>query len=121
MVGLKRNKRAFYLCKRYIDPETNVTKYKKPIPKKLNYQPTNSDAQVLALGTEYSEYLRVTGTPEEISKFSNKDKCYVYVNPPKDFNGMCEDADYEVNGNPLITLNEGELMLKKLSGGNENN
>ena len=119
MVGMKRNKRQFYLCKKYIDPETNVTKYKKPQPKHLNYQPTNSDAQVLALGIEYSKYLRVTGTAEEIGEFKNKDRCYVFVKPPKDFNGMCDDADYEVNGDPSISLNEGELMLKKLSGDNE--
>lgn len=121
MVGLKRNKRAFYLCKKYIDSETNVTKYKKPQKVFLNFQPTNSDAQVLALGTEYSKYLKVTGTAKDISIFSNKDKCYVYIKPPKDFDEMCDDADYEVNGDPLITLNEGELMLKKLSGDNEGN
>lgn len=119
MIGTKRNKRKFYLCKRYIDPETNVTKYKKPQDKHLNYQPTNSDAQVLALGTEYSEYLKVTGTAEEISKFSNKDRCYVYVKPPKKHDEMCEGADYEVSGNPLVSLNEGEFMLKRLSGDNE--
>ena len=114
MVGLRRNKRYFYWCKRYIDPETNVTKFKKPIKLFLNYQPTNSDAQVLALGTEYSKYLRVTGSKNEISIISNKDRCYVNVKPPKDFNGMCEDADFEVSGDPLITLNEGEFILKKL-------
>lgn len=121
MVGLKRNKKVFYLCKKYIDPETNVTKYKKPQKVSLNYQPTNSDAQVLALGTEYSKYLKVTGTARDISIFSNKDKCYVYVKPPKEYDEMCDDADYEVNGDPLITINEGELMLKKLSGDNEGN
>lgn len=120
MVGLRRNKRVFYWCKRYIDSETNVTKYKKPVKMNLNYQPTNSDSQVLALGTEYSKYLKVTGTAEQIRKFRNKDRCYVYISPPRSYNEMCDDADYEVSGDPLITLNEGELMLKKLSGDDEN-
>lgn len=121
MVGLKRNKRFFYLCKKYIDPETNVTKYKEPHKVFLNYQPTNSDSQVLALGTDFSKYLKVTGTAEELSVFSNKDRCYVYKKVPLNFDGMCDDADYEVDGSPITNLNEGELMLKKLSGEDENN
>jgi hypothetical protein len=119
MVELKRNKKIFYICKKYIDPETNVTKYREPQKVLLNYQPTNSDSQVLALGTDYSKYLKVTGTSEELSIFSNKDKCYVYKSIPKNFDGMCYDADYEVNGDPMININEGELMLKKLSGEDE--
>ena len=121
MVGLRRNRRCFYLCKRYIDPETNITKYAKPQQVLLNFQPTNSDSQVLALGTDFSKYLKVTGTAEELSIFSNKDRCYVYKPLPKNFNGMCDDADYEVNGSPMLSLNEGELMLKKLSGEDERN
>lgn len=119
MVQLQRNKRLFYWCKRYIDEETNVTKFKKPELLELNYQPTNSEAQVMALGTSYSKYLRVTGTGDEVKKISNKDRCYIYVDPPETFNEMCDDADYEVSGDPLITLNEGEFMLKKLSGNDE--
>lgn len=120
MIGLKRNKRRLYWCKRYIDPRTNVTKFKEPKPILLNYQPTNSDAQVLALGTDYSKYLSVTGTAKAILEISNKDRFYVYVKPPKVFDEMCEDADYEVNGDPSISLNEGQFMLKKLSGYEDN-
>lgn len=116
MIGLKRNKRPIYWCEKYIDEATNVTKFKKPERIFLNYQPTNSDAQVLALGTEYSKYLKVTGSDNEIVKIKNKDRFYVYANPPKTFDGMCEDADYEVDGDPSITLNEGSFMLNKLSG-----
>lgn len=116
MIGLKRNKRPIYWCKKYIDEETNVTKFKNPERIFLNYQPTNSDAQVLALGTEYSKYLKVTGSDNEIVKIKNKDRFYVYAKPPKVFDGMCEDADYEVDGDPSITLNEGSFMLNKLSG-----
>lgn len=116
MVGLKRQKKYFYWCERYIDETTNVTKFKKPIKVFLDYQPMNSDAQVLALGSEYSKYLRVTGNDKDIMKFKNLDRCYIHVEPPKLFNGMCNDADFEVSGDPSHTDNEISLVLKKLSG-----
>lgn len=117
MTGLKRDKKYFYWCKRYIDEETNVTKFKKPEKVFLNYEPASSDALVLALGTEYSKYLKVTGSREEMQKISNLDRCYIYTKPNlKDFDGMCEDADFEVTGDPSRTENETWFMLKKLSG-----
>lgn len=114
MVGLKRQKKYFYWCERYVDEVTQVTKFRKPKLVYLDYQPTNSDAQVLALGTEYSKYLKVTGNGEQISKFKNKDRCYIFVEPSDD--EMCNDADFEVQGDPSRTDNEISLMLKKLSG-----
>lgn len=117
MTGLKRQKKYFYWCKKYIDEKTNVTKFEKPKRVFLDYQPTNSDAQVLALGTEYSKYLRVTGNDDKIRQFKNQDRCYINVKPDiKNFNGMCYDADFEVDGDPSKTDNEISLMLKKLSG-----
>lgn len=117
MTGIKRQKKYFYWCKRYIDEKTNVTKFKKPKLVYLDYEPTNSDAQVLALGTEYSKYLSVVGNNEDIKKFSNKDRCYIRVKPDlKNFNGLCNDADFEVSGDPSETENGISLMLKKLSG-----
>lgn len=116
MNSLRRNKNKFYLCKRYID-ENNITKYHYPIEVKLNYAPMNSDAQVLALGIDYSKYLIVVGTAKELSIFSNKDRCYIYNKPDlKNFDEMCYDADYEVSGDTSITWNEGMATLKKLSG-----
>lgn len=116
MTTLKRQRKHFYWCERYIEQETGITKFKKPKEVFLDYQPTNSDAQVLALGSEYSKYLKVTGNDEDIQKFKNLDRCYVYVNPQKEFDGMANDADFEVDGDPSKTDNEISLMLKKLSG-----
>lgn len=118
MTGIKRQKKFFYWCERYIDENTNITKFKKPKLVYLDYEPTNSDAQVLALGTEYSKYLQVVGNCKDISKFKNKDRCYIFIKPPKieEFDGMCNDADFEVVGDPSKTENGISLMLKKLSG-----
>lgn len=121
MNSLQRNKNLLYLCKKYVDEETNVTKFKKPKQGiNINWQPISSDAQVLVLGSEYSKYIRIKGTKEEVSRFKNKDRVYVYITPNLlNFDEMCHDADYEVDGDPIITLNDGEVMLTRLSGDDE--
>lgn len=116
MTGIKRQRKHFYWCERYTDETTEITKFKKPIKVYLDYEPMNSDAQVLALGTEYSKYLQVVGNNNEIKKFKNLDRCYINIEPPKDFDGMCNDADFEVSGDPSRTENGISLVLKKLSG-----
>ena len=67
-----------------------------------------------------SKYIRIKGTKEEVSRFKNKDRVYVYITPNLlNFDEMCHDADYEVDGDPIITLNDGEVMLTRLSGDDE--
>lgn len=122
MNTLLRNKRPLYLCKKYVDEETNVTKFEKP--KKLirvDWQPISSDSESYVFGIEYSKYIRIKGNTEECIQFKNKDRVYVYNNPDlNNYNEMCLDADYEVSGSPIITLNQGEVLLKRLSSGDEN-
>lgn len=118
MNTLLRNNRPLYLCERYLDKQTNVTKFKKPEnPLWINWQPISSDSETFIFGVEYSKYIRIKGNKRECEKFHNKDRVYVYKEPDlENFDGMCADADYEVDGSPLITLNDGEVMLKRLSG-----
>ena len=122
MNTLLRNKRPLYLCKKYVDEETNVTKFEKP--KKLirvDWQPISSDSESYVFGIEYSKYIRIKGNAEECIQFKNKDRVYVYNIPDlNNYNEMCLDADYEVSGSPIITLNQGEVLLKRLSSGDEN-
>ena len=68
------------------------------------------------MGIEYTEYIRVKGTASEVSVFNNKDRVYIFNKPNlSQFDGMCNDAEYEVSNNPVITLNDGEVMLRRLS------
>lgn len=113
MISLVRNKRKFYLCKKI----ANSTKFKKPILKNLNYQPVNSVGEMLTLGEEYSMYLKIKCSPDEAADFNDKDRCYIYKKPEAGHNEMCDDADYVVDGEPIITLNEAQITLRKLSGG----
>lgn len=119
MNSLMRNKRPLYLCKKYIDETVNVIKYKNPKIIIIDWQPISSDGQTLVVGIEYSEYIRIKGTAKEVSIFNNKDR--VYINKPNmtNFDGMCNDAEYEVSNNPVITLNDGEVMLRRLSKNEE--
>ena len=116
MNSLLRNKRTLYLCKKYIDEEVNVVKYKSPERIQIDWQPISSDGQVLTMGIEYSEYIRIKGTAKEVSIFDDRDRVYIYKKPNvEEFDGMCDDAEYEVSNNPVITLNDGEVMLRRLS------
>lgn len=122
MYTLKRNQKPLYLCKRYVDEETNVTKYERPEEALyVNWQPISSDSESFIFGIEYSKYIRIKGSKEECSKFNNKDRVYIFKQPDLiNFDNMCSDADYEVDGSPLITINDGEVLLKRLSSGEEN-
>lgn len=114
MTSLLRNKRKLYLCKKYID--NNITKYKKPELIETNYQPTNSEGEIIVLGAEYTEYLKIKDIAKIGEKFNNGDKCYVYVNPPEEVDDLCKNADFIVSGEPLITLNECDITLRRLTG-----
>lgn len=121
MNTLLRNKRPLYLCKKYVDSDTGVTKFEKPDEKLyLNWQPISSDGETYVFGVEYSKYIRIKGNKDECLNFHNKDRVYVYKEIDLvRFNGMCDDADYEVDGSPIITLNYGEVLLKRLSSGDD--
>lgn len=117
MITLKRNKRQLYLCKKYI--EDNLTKYSEPELIETNYQPISSTGEMISIGSEYTQYLKIEDVIEIGNKFSNGDKCYVYVEPPEQNDELCINADFIVNGNPIITLNSATITLKRLTGDEE--
>lgn len=122
----KRNKRLIYLCQKRVN-EKGIEVFEKPIPIYENYNATNSESDLIAMGMEYPKYLRIK-TNVRI-KLNNEwvdrkdvyhpgDKVYVYVTPPRRHDPMCKTADYEVDTKPSETLNQLEIMLKNLSGKN---
>lgn len=117
MNSLKRNKQQLFLCKKTVI--NGITKYQEPIPIRTNYQPTNSVGEVIGIGTEYTQYLRIKDILSVGKQFSNGDRCYVYVNPPEEHDALCKNADFIVNGEPLLTLNQSEVRLKRLTGGDD--
>lgn len=114
---LKRNKRLLYLCKEYQDG--NIRKFDKPLPIKINYQATNSDGDLIALGLDYPMYIRIKADLEYANTFHPKDRIYIKNIPETDdekFDALCKDADYEVDVDPIVSLNFVEIRLKRLSG-----
>lgn len=111
---LRRNKRLIYLCNRYQDGV--IVKYNKPEELKVNYQATNSEGDLIALGLDFPMYIRLKVDIEIGKKFSAHDRVYINTNPADPFDELCKDADYEVDSDPIISLNVAEVTLKKLSG-----
>ena len=111
---LKRNKRLIYLCNRYQDGR--IVKYDSPIELKINYQATNSEGDLIALGLDYPMYIRLKMDISLGRKFKAHDRVYISTMPSNPFDELCKDADYEVESDPIISLNTAEVTLKKLSG-----
>lgn len=111
---LARNKRPVYFCKEYQDG--NISKFTKPIKIYINYQGTNSESDLIALGKEFPIYMRVKADLEMASMFKTGDRMYIYKTPSNPFDVLCKDADYEINSDPIISMNSIEFTLERLSG-----
>lgn len=111
---LKRNKRLIYLCNRYQDGR--IVKYKLPVELKINYQATNSEGDLIALGLDFPMYIRLKMDISFGEMFKAGDRVYIKNEPIEPFDELCKDADYEVDSDPIISLNVAEVTLKKLSG-----
>ena len=117
MRTLRRNKRPLYLCQNYQDDM--LDKYREPILIYENYVPTNSEGDLISIGMEYPKYLRIKTSINEKDLFHAKDRLYVYKTKPEIHDVLCDDADYEVYKEPMLFINEMEVMLKRLSDDND--
>ena len=112
---LKRNKRTLYLCTEYQDGD--IAKYHEPQKIKINYQATNSDGDLIALGLDFPKYIRIKADLKYAGIFHPKDRIYIKNVPDmENFDVLCKDADYEVDSDPIVSLNIVEITLKRLSG-----
>lgn len=111
---LLRNKRTIHVCERYQDDK--ISKYKKPIEIDVNYQCTNSEGDLIALGLDFPQYIRIKTDLSLLSSFHANDRVYIGITPSTPFDELCKDANYEVDSDPIVSLNVVEVNLKKLSG-----
>lgn len=116
MRSLLRNKRKVYLCQLYKDG--NIKKYREPILVYDNYQVTNNDSDLVSLGLESYNYLKIKTDLSRIGIYHLGDRAYINVIPPAEHDPLCKTADYEVYKEPVVALNQLEIVLKKLSGRN---
>lgn len=111
---MKRNKRQLYVCSKY--EENGIVKFNYPQVLKMNYQVTNSDGDLIALGMNYPMYIRIKTDLKYKDFFKAKYRLYVGIEPSEPFNPLCKDANYEVESEPIVSNNVVEIVLKKLSG-----
>lgn len=112
---MKRNKRLIYLCVSYQDG--NIRKFREPQEIKVNYRVTNSEEDLIALGLDFPKYVRIKTDLKYAETFHPKDRVYIRQKPNTEpFDVLCKNADFEVDGDPIISLNVVEVTLKRLSG-----
>lgn len=111
---LKRNKRKIYVCQHYQDGY--ITAFKEPKEVLINYQATNTEGDLIALGLEYPKYMRLKADLSTAGLFHANDRVYISIEPSQPFDELCKDADYEVDSDPIVSLNSVEITLKRLSG-----
>lgn len=117
MNNLKRNKRKLYLCQKIKEDGRII--FDKPVEIKVNYQPIESvktQGQMLDAGPDFTSTLIVYMRPTNGSMFHNGDRCYVYVEPPEEYDKTCTTADYYVNGDPKKYMNEYTIHLNRMKG-----
>ena len=114
---LKRNKRKVYLCRKIEDNGRMI--FDEPLELRINFQPiedTKTIGTVLEIGPDYTSTLIVYINPKIRDLFHNGDRCYVYVNPPEEYDKTCTTADYVVNGEPKLYMNECTFHLTRIKG-----
>ena len=116
MKALRRNKRKLAICHMYQDGA--IKKFKEPIILYENYQVTNSEADLVSMGMESYIYIRIKTSLSHLDYYHLGDRVYINNPVPEEHDILCKGADYEVYHVPVPTLNECEIMLKKLSGRN---
>ena len=113
MKTLHRNKRKLYLCQVYRDEQ--LRKYKEPMLLFENWQVTNTDSNFMNLGLESYDFITIKTDVTHAKYYHLGDRLYINVTPPEKHHNICKTADYEVYKEPLFYINEGEIMLKRLS------
>ena len=116
MKQLHRNRRKIYMCKAYRDG--SLVKYEEPVLLKENWQLINTSTEVKQVGLEVYDGIRIKTSPSHAKYYHVGDRAYVFVDIPEQHDENCRDADYVVDADPLVTLNECHVLLKKRSGKN---
>jgi hypothetical protein len=112
MINLLRNKRKIYVCA--LDKTSKS--YNEPIELYENYQVTNSIVDERTFGLDAYLYLRIKTSPSHKDYYHLGDRVYVDVEPPIEHDPTCATADYQVYKDPILSLNEYEVLLKRRSG-----
>lgn len=114
MKTLHRNKRPLYICELYQD--NNLKKYKEPVKLNENWQVIYTSEEFKNVGQEVYDTVRIRTSVDHAKYYHLGDRAYIFVQPPSEHDVYCKTADYQVFADPIVTLNECQVILKKLSG-----
>lgn len=114
MTNLRRNKRILYLCNQKEENDRII--YTEPKKMKLNYLPLSTTGEIIAFGNEFIDRLVIYTTPKISKDFHNADRCYIFKEKPKEYDKFCSTADFYVDGEPLVYLNEATIYLTRMTG-----
>ena len=114
MNNLKRNRNVLYLCKQI--EENGRIVFDRPKKFNLNYQPVSTTGEIISFGSEFINRLIIYTTSEVAKEFHNFDRVYINNKLPEEYDKTCSDADFYVNGEPLIFLTEAMIYLQRMTG-----
>lgn len=114
MRTLERDKKALYICEKIKD--SDPVQFKPPVEVKLNVVATTSEADIVAFGDSYKEYRRAKISVNELDKFHEGDRAYIYVTPPDKHDVLCETADFEIKS-VSDSISQASILFKRLQIG----
>lgn len=114
MISLLRNKRPLYVCRVHLENHTKI--YDAPILLYENYQIPNTEADLQSFGMESYQYIRIKTNVSNKDHYHLGDRAYIGIEPPQEHDTLCKTANYEVYKEPVPSLNELEVVFRRLSG-----
>jgi hypothetical protein len=114
MRTLERDKKALYICEKIKD--SDPVQFKPPVEVKLNVVATTSEADIVAFGDSYKEYRRAKISVNELDKFNEGDRAYIYVAPPLVHDVLCDTADFEIKS-ISDSISQASILFKRLQIG----
>ncbi len=114
MRNLDRNKRPIYVCKMILN--NGIRTYEEPIKMWENYRTANTTNDLKAFGEDAYSIIRISTSPTHANFYHRGDRVYIKSQIPEVHDSLCKDADYEVDKDPIDTLNEVIIFLRRRSG-----
>lgn len=93
-----------------------LKKYSEPITLRENWRHNGAVATFGSSGMDSYDYIIVKTSIDHAEYYHLGDRAYILVEPPEEHDEMCKTADYEVCLDPKPTLNECEVVFKRISG-----
>lgn len=93
-----------------------LKKYSEPIELYENWRLNGPVATFGSSGMDSYNYIIVKTSKAHAGYYHLGDRAYILVEPPKVYDEMCKTADYEVCLDPKTSINECEIVFKRISG-----